>query len=160
MIRIALILSLLFAVNISASINKDFNDFADLTEPELRNLLFNNSEESHDTDLDLCDLDIIEIEEEVELGFDTKQYLPKDFNPLKGMHDLNWSKIQLVVMEEEVEIDFDTKQYLPEGFNPLKGKHDVNWSTIELVELDEEVVLPFNAKKYLPENFCPYKGMC
>ena len=66
------------------------------------------------------DIYVYEIEEEVIIDFDTKKYLPKGFNPLKGMYNLDWNTIELLEIEEEVEFDFNTKQYLPQDFNPLK----------------------------------------
>ena len=73
---------------------------------------------------------MLELEEKVDLGFDTKAYLPEGFNALKGLHDLDWSKIELLEIEEKVELEFNTKDYLPEGFNPLKGLDNLDWSTI------------------------------
>ena len=105
------------------------------------------------------DIKVYEVEEEVNINFDTKAYLPENFNPLKGKHDIDWSKIELIEIEEEVIICFNTKAYLPENFNPLKGKHDIDWSKIELIEIEEEVILDFDAKAYLPKNFNPLKGM-
>jgi len=64
---------------------------------------------------------VLEIEEEICLGFDTSKYLPDDFNPLKGKHDINWHDIELIELEETVDLGFDSSQYLPSGFNPYKG---------------------------------------
>jgi len=104
------------------------------------------------------DIYVYEIEEDVILDFDTKKYLPKGFNPLKGMHELDWKTIELVELEEEVVIEFDTKQYLPKDFNPLKGMYDLDWSKIELIEIEEEVEIGFNTLLFLPDNFDPCKG--
>lgn len=111
-------------------------------------------------EIDWSDIELLEIEEEADLGFDTKAYLPAGFNPYKGMRNLDWSKIELVELEEEVELGFDTKDYLPAGFNPLQGKHDLDWNHIKLMEVDEEVTLGFNSRAYLPADFDPYIGMC
>ena len=64
------------------------------------------------------DIYVYEVDEDLSFGFDINQYLPKDFNSLKGLYDLNWDTIELIDIEEEVIIDFDTKQYLPENFCP------------------------------------------
>jgi hypothetical protein len=104
-------------------------------------------------EIDWNKLEILDLEEEVTLDFDTNDYLPENFNPLKGKFDLDWNKIELVELEEEVTLDFDTNDYLPENFNPLKGKFDLDWNKIELVELEEEVILDFDTKKYLPKDF-------
>tara|TARA_R110001592_G_scaffold303082_1_gene575182 strand:+ start:3798 stop:4202 length:405 start_codon:yes stop_codon:yes gene_type:complete len=111
-------------------------------------------------DAEIFDMQLVKLDEDVEIPFDTKQYLPKGFNPLKGMHDLDWNTIELVTLDEEDATPFDTKEYLPEGFNPLKGLHDIDWNTIGLFEIEEDVELNFNTKDYLPENFCPYESMC
>ena len=105
------------------------------------------------------DIYVYEIEEDVVIDFDTKKYLPKGFNSLKGMYDLDWKTIQLVELEEKVTIDFDTKQYLPKDFNPLKGMYDLDWSKIELIEMEDEVEIDFNTLLFLPENFDPCKGL-
>ena len=154
MIRIALILSLVFTASASASIKNMSNDFDDSLEYELFDIFSNNSEEFH-----CSEFEVFEIEEEVEIPFDTKKYLPEGFNRLKGLHDVNWEVINLIEVEEEVEIPFDTKKYLPKNFNALEGLHDLDWDSIELVGLEEDVELNFDTKKFLPANFCPYVGM-
>lgn len=63
-------------------------------------------------------IEVIELQEEVSFNFDTKDYLPENFNPLQGKHDLDWSKIELIELEEEVSFDFDVQDYLPKHFNP------------------------------------------
>lgn len=92
---------------------------------------------------DVC---VYELDEEINIDFDTKLYLPEGFNPLKGLGNLDWNKIELIELEEEGTIDFDTKQYLPKDFNPLKGLYDLNWDAIELIELEEEVTFNFDTK--------------
>ena len=67
------------------------------------------------------DIHVLEIEEEICLGFDTSKYLPDNFNPLKGKHDINWHDIELIELEEDVDLGFDSNQYLPSGFNPYNG---------------------------------------
>ena len=62
-------------------------------------------------DLDWDSIELVELQEEVTINFDTKQFLPKDFNSLKGMYDLDWSTIELIEIEEEVDIDFNAKSY-------------------------------------------------
>ena len=107
---------------------------------------FTNIENVITDDLDITTIEVIEIEEEVVLDFDTKKYLPEGFNALKGKDDLDFSTIEIIEIEEEVVLDFDTKQYLPEGFNALKGKDDLDWSKIELVEIEEDLELNFHSK--------------
>ncbi|WP_104734579.1 hypothetical protein [Hanstruepera ponticola] len=86
----------------------------------LETLLFHNPDAEP---IAIEDIHVLELEEEVCYGFDTSKYLPPNFNPLKGKHDLDWSKIDLVELDEEVNLGFDTKDYLPKGFNPYKGMY-------------------------------------
>ena len=103
----------------------------------------------------ISDIVIYEVEEEADICFDTMQYLPKNFNALKGKNDIDWSKIDLVdEPEDELIIDFNTKHYLPKNFNALQGKNDIDWSKIDLAdEPEEELIIDFNTQHYLPENF-------
>ncbi|NNL16678.1 MAG: hypothetical protein HKO81_08565 [Flavobacteriaceae bacterium] len=105
------------------------------------------------------DINVYEVEEEVVFDFDTTQFLPKDFNALKGLGDLDWDAIVLVELEEEVVIDFDTKQYLPEDFNALIGMYDLDWSKIELIEIEEEVDIDINNNSYFTGNNDPLIGI-
>jgi hypothetical protein len=160
MYRLTLLFTMLIAFNASAKIEEiPDNSLKTLEELELENIIFENTNDLLTAAYDINSFELIEIEEEIEINFDTKAYLPDGFNPLKGMHDLNWNTIELVELEEEAEIIFNTQAYLPTNFNPLKGMHDLDWDTIELVELEEEVELCFDTKVYLPENFNAYKGM-
>jgi len=120
----------------------------------LFNLVFGNPEE---TTLKVEDIKVFDLEEELEYNFDTQEYLPVGFNPLKGKHDLNWNEIELVELEEELKLDFDTKDYLPVGFNPLKGKYDLDWSKIEILQIEEELEYDFDTKDYLPVSFIANK---
>lgn len=112
-----------------------------------------------ESDSDDRPFEVYEIEEDVYLDFDTKQYLPEGFNPLKGKNDIDWSTIELVEIEETIDLGFDTAEYLPENFNALKGKNDLDWSKIEIFEIEEDIELGFDTSKYLPKGFNPYKGM-
>lgn len=89
-------------------------------------VMANNNTDNFDccclnSSLEVEDIYVIELEEEIEIGFDAKRYLPKDFNALKGMHDLDWSNIELIELEEDIELGFNPKKYLPKNFNPYKG---------------------------------------
>jgi len=163
--RLALLFSVLFAINATAKINNDslyLNlDYINVIseENELEESLFVNVEDSSLENFDINSIEVIELEEEIEFDFNPKNYLPEGFNALKGKHDLDLKDLEVIEIEEEVELGFDTVKYLPENFNALKGKHDLDWSAIELVELDEEVEFNFDTNDYLPNNFNPYKGM-
>ena len=157
MYRLTFLFSMLIALNASAKINNN-SDYLNSEESKLEKILFNSIENSSSTTVEISAIEVIEIEEEVELGFDTAKYLPENFNALKGKHDLDWNTIELIEIEEEIELGFDTVKYLPENFNALKGKYDLDWNTIELIETEEEVELGFDTANYLPENFNALKG--
>ena len=152
------LLSVLFTINMSAK-NTVNSDSIDIENHKLEKMLFANEDDSTAEILEINDIEVVELEEEVELDFDTSNYLPENFNPLKGSHDLDWSTIELIEIDEEVELDFDTSNYLPENFNALKGNHDLDWSTIELIEVEEDIEINFDTKAYLPYEFNPKKGM-
>jgi len=165
MYRLALLFTVFFALNAIAKTNNgsyylniDSID-ANCEENELEQIVFTSIEDSTFENFDINSIEVIELEEEVELGFNSKDYLPENFNALKRKHDLDWSTIELIEPEEDVEYYFNPKDHLPEGFNALKGKHDLDWNTIELVEIEEDVKLNFNPKDYLPEGFNALKGM-
>jgi hypothetical protein len=166
MYRLAL-LFVLITLNANAKINNDSNCFnleLDTTninsiEHEIETSLFDKDENLDYQYLEIDSIEVIEIEEEVNFDFDTTDYLPENFNPLKGKYDLDLKSIEVIELEEEVEFNFDPKDYLPVNFNVLKGMHDLDWSSIELIELEEEVKFDFDTKDYLPANFNAYKGM-
>lgn len=92
------------------------------------------------------EIEVIEIEEEVDLGINTKDYLPLDFNPFKGMN----TKEELGV-ESQIALE------------ALIGKVDyqdiIKVEDIIVIEIEEEVKLGFNTKDYLPKDFNPYQGL-
>lgn len=65
-------------------------------------------------------IDIYDLNETVEIGFDTSNYLPADFNAKEGMNELDWDMIKLYEIEEEIELDFETTNYLPKDFKFAK----------------------------------------
>ena len=129
MYRLTILFSMLIALNASANINNN-SDNLNSEKSRLEKILFGNIEYLNSTVASINSIELIELEEELELGFDTANYLPENFNALKGKHDLDWNSIELIELEEEVELGFDTANYLPENFNALKGKHGLVWNTI------------------------------
>ena len=156
------IFSILFSLNASTRTNTEYDTINNGWDNErhiLEKTLFTKIDEASNETIEINDIDVIELEEEVELDFDTATYLPENFNALEGKNDLDWDTIELIEIEEEVELGFDTTKYLPKGFNALEGKNDLDWSKIELIEIEEEIEINFDVKTYLPANFNPYKGM-
>ena len=80
--------------------------------------------------VEIEDIVLYEVEEEIELDFDTTEYLPEDFNARKGMHDIDWSTIELYELEEELDLGFDTSKYLPKNFNPYRGMDCESYATL------------------------------
>lgn len=158
-----LILAVLFGLHTTA--NAETNTLLTYLNLDLEKIIVEdrvfNQEYSLDfnEELSVASINVVELEEEVDLGFDPTAYLPADFNALEGKNDIDWSTLEVIELEEEVDLGFDPTAYLPEGFNALEGKNDLDWSTIEIIELEEEVDLGFDPKDYLPKGFDPYKGM-
>ncbi len=156
------LLSVLFTLNINA---KNFIEYDSINnslsseQHQLEKSLFSTVEDSTCENLDISDIDVIEIDETVEINFDTTAHLPANFNALQGMYDLDWNTIELVELEEDVDLDYNTQTYLPKDFNALKGMYDLDWSSIKIIELEEDVDLGFDTQKYLPTGFNPYEGM-
>ena len=68
-------------------------------------------------ELDMSTVMFIGQEEQIELGFDTSEYLPEGFNPYDCKID-NIHSINFIEEGENIELGFDTTEYLPAGFNP------------------------------------------
>ncbi len=63
----------------------------------------------------LKEIVFLELEEEVDFGFNTKSYLPEGFEATAA--EVPVSSINFIE-EEDIELGFDTKDYLPENFDP------------------------------------------
>ena len=151
MYSLALLFSMLLTFNATANTNKTTDTFLEgktvnFEECTLNRILFANNENVTTYNLDMSSIEVVEIEEEVIINFNTKNYLPEGFNALKGKDDLDFSTIEIIEIEEEVVLDFDTKHYLPKGFNALKGKDDLDWSKIEIIEIEEDLELNSHSK--------------
>ena len=158
MYRLAFLFTVLISITATASINRDCGT-SNSEQHQLEKTIFVTLEDSTSEIVAINDIEVIEIEEEVVINFDTKTYLPEDFNALKGTHNLDWSAIELIDIEEEIDFCFDTSSYLPKNFNALEGMHDLDWSAIELIEIEEDVELGFDTQKYLPQGFDAHQVM-
>lgn len=118
-----------------------------IDEKSLNAYLFEN--ETADANLDLNDIAIVEVEPEINLGFDTEEYLPASFDPYTAVVDIH--SVDFIEIEDE-DLGFDTKDYLPEGFNPYEVYFNVH--DIDFVEVEEE--LDFDTSEHLNEGFDPY----
>jgi len=126
MYRLSLLFSLLISLTINAktenqsAYNNSNSEFIalEINQFEIEQDVFSNVV---DLTLNVDDIEVIELEEDVDINFDTTQYLPENFNPLAGKNDIDWSNVELIDLEEEVTLGFNTKDYLPENFNPYHG---------------------------------------
>jgi hypothetical protein len=133
MYKLPLLFSLLITITINAK-TETSTEFSNsslefitlkINQFELEDNVFSDLQ---DVTLNIEDIEVFELEEDIEIIFDTTGHLPKNFNALSGKNDIDWSKVELIELEEEIELGFDTKDYLPIGFNPYRGmdiKHEV-----------------------------------
>ena len=77
----------------------------------------NKSEPKEEAEVDLKKIVFIEDTAEIDLGFDTSAYLPKDFNAYEDNNDLEAINF---IENDEIDLGYDTKSYLPKGFNAYK----------------------------------------
>ena len=102
-------------------------------------------------ELDLNRIVFLEAEEQIDLGFDTADYLPENFDPNKVYLDLN--KVTYMEWEEYSLSDLNTTAYLPKDFNPYANPED--FRAVSYIE--EEPMLDLDTEAYLPEGFDPYE---
>ena len=119
-----IILFALVALNANANAetkNDPFSNFLsyEIEKIELEEELFGTP--ANNEVISVASIEVYEMEEEIELEFNTEQYLPEGFNAKEGMNEIDWNTIELYELEEELEIGFDTKAYLPNNFNPYRG---------------------------------------
>ncbi|MDO6473464.1 hypothetical protein [Maribacter sp. 1_MG-2023] len=93
----------------NAKITAIFDDCVIDLEAQLQTSLENDN-------LNPNDIQLVEINEEVNLGFDAFEYLPVDFNAYAG-NNLTEQDFEIFENEEIVELGFDTAAYLPNEFN-------------------------------------------
>ncbi|MEK6153478.1 hypothetical protein WIW50_09470 [Flavobacteriaceae bacterium 3-367] len=103
-------------------------------------------------DTDPCCVTYIEEEEVVNLGFDTADYLPENFDPAKFYVDLN----AIAYLEEEcIELGVETSAYLPENFDAYAAPQGIDGITY--IDENDTIVSDFDASEHLPEGFDPYE---
>lgn len=108
--------------------------------------------ESQDARKFLATLDFESLEDPFDLGFDTSEYLPEDFDPTVAY--VNLDSFELVEMEEEEAVKGGA---LPDGFNPYaQPENFMDISYINL-EKEEELIYPeIDTAAWLPEDFDAY----
>ena len=89
--------------------------------------------------------------EESTFDFNTKEFLPEDFDPYKGLIiDESY-----LLASTEIGFEFNTVEYLPENFDAYKGMIVDESSLL----IEEPIDFDFNLQDYLPANFDAYSGM-
>ena len=94
-------------------------------------------------------INYIEDENEFDLGFDTADYLPLDFDPFKTYINLN----TIPYVEDQVTVYYSL-DYLPKEFNPYA--YPTSFRNIDYIDPADEFELDFDTAEYLPEGFDPY----
>jgi len=96
--------------------------------------------------LETEDIKVYEIEEEINLGFDSKVYLPTGFNPYEGMNTVE-------------ELGFEAKTAFEAVFGTIEKEKILKIEDIKVYEIEEEINLGFNTQECIPTDFNPYEGM-
>ena len=107
---------------------------------------------NENADLDLNEIVFIEEEPQIELGFDTAEYLPEGFDPYNLYVDLK--AVEYIDEQEEINLGFKVANYLPTNFDPYADPSDIEG--INYIEEEEQIELGFDTAEYLPANFDPY----
>ena len=99
---------------------------------------------------DMDSIVYIEDEPEIELGFDTADYLPEGFDPYKF-----YFNIEDVEYIENNEIDLNSSQTtLPSDFNAYAYPSDVE--SINYIDSNDNVSIDLDTATYLPKGFDAY----
>ncbi len=106
-------------------------------------------------ELDLNDIVYIEDQNPFDLGFDTADYLPEDFDPFEVYVDLN--AIDYIEEDQNIEIGFDTASWLPADYNPYAAPEDI--TSISYMETEEDVYANIDTAAWLPDGFDPYESV-
>jgi len=108
------------------------------------------------TEKERCELNsinYIEDEIEIDLGFDTADYLPEGFDAHTYYLDLN----SINYIEENKMDEYNSKRkHLPIDFDAYSYPSDA--MSINFIDESDFFELGFDSKKNLPENFNPFSG--
>ncbi|MGF1558665.1 MAG: hypothetical protein ACFCUL_06210 [Flavobacteriaceae bacterium] len=101
-------------------------------------------------EFDINTVVFIEEEPKIELGFNTADWLPENFDPYKAYFDLN----TIIYIEAEFVPKKKLARRLPKDFDPFS--HPTNVMSMDYIDLNDEIELDFDSKEHLPEGFDPY----
>jgi hypothetical protein len=97
---------------------------------------------------DLSSIEYIE-EENFDLGFNTSEYLPEDFDPYNHYLDLN-----AISYVEDIYVYIDSEKNLPRDFNVYGNPTD--FRNVSYIDPMDELQLELETAEYLPADFNPY----
>lgn len=100
--------------------------------------------------LDLNSITYIEEDNDYDLGFETDEYLPLDFDPYE--YYVNLDAIEFIDEEEALA---DYSAFLPHDFNAYA--YPTYFRTIDYVDPSDMIDLHLDIVENLPEGFDPFK---
>ncbi|MUH35473.1 hypothetical protein D9O36_06450 [Zobellia amurskyensis] len=95
-------------------------------------------------------INYIDEDTDFDLGFDTADYLPEDFDANDIYVDLG----SISFIESDSEVIVNTKKYLPKSFNAYA--YPKNVEGFNYIDENDEISFDFDTKKHLPSGFNPY----
>ncbi|MBU2946976.1 hypothetical protein [Zobellia uliginosa] len=95
-------------------------------------------------------INYIDEDTDFDLGFDTADYLPEDFDA----NDIYVNLGAIEFIESDAKVILNTKKYLPEDFNAYAFPTDVEG--FNYIDANDEISFDFDTKKHLPNGFDPY----
>lgn len=98
---------------------------------------------------DINSIAYIEEEVDFDLGFDTSEYLPEDFDPYS--HYVNLNTISYL---EDVYVFINSEKKLPKHFNAYANPTD--FRHVSYIDPMDEVKFELETVEHLPADFNPY----
>ncbi len=115
---------------------------------------FANEVNTDEVEFNLNSIIYIEEEEKIELGFNTDEYLPENFNPYTSYINLE----DVIFIENEPvlskRMQRKLKRKLPKGFDAYADPSGI--SGINYIDENDTIVLDFDTHDFLPEGFNAY----
>ena len=111
LLMLALFSTSMLLANTTAS--DPFADFlaSEIERMELEQELF-GIEKNLEDPISIAAVAVYELDEEINLGFNTSDYLPSNFNAKRGMKVIDWNTIKLYEVEEEIDLDVNVESDL------------------------------------------------
>lgn len=88
-------------------------------------------------------------EDDFDLGFDTSEYLPEDFDPYSLYVNLN-----TIYYMEDVHVFIDSEKKLPKHFNAYANPSD--FRNVSYIDPMDDIKLEIETVEHLPADFDPY----